>query len=72
MAKTKEPTFEEQLAMLEEVVDTLEKGELPLEQSLEAYKKGNALVKSLRSQLEGAQKQLKILSSDENGENENA
>lgn len=58
------PTFETALAELEKIVATMEEGQMPLEQSLAAYKRGAELLKICQAQLHDAQQQVKIL---ENG-----
>jgi exodeoxyribonuclease VII small subunit len=58
---TKTPTFESSLAELEEIVAEMEAGQLPLEKSLAAYKRGAELLKFCQSALQDAQQQVKIL-----------
>ena len=58
------PTFETALAELEKIVEAMEEGQMPLEQSLAAYKRGAELLKVCQAQLQDAQQQVKIL---ENG-----
>jgi exodeoxyribonuclease VII small subunit len=58
------PTFETALAELEKIVEAMEEGQMPLEQSLAAYKRGAELLKFCQAQLHDAQQQVKIL---ENG-----
>jgi len=55
------PTFESALAELENIVTRMEGGQLPLEQSLTAYKRGAELLKFCQAQLADAQQQVKIL-----------
>ena len=57
----KPPTFESALAELEEIVSDMEAGQLPLEKSLAAYKRGAELLKFCQSALQDAQQQIKIL-----------
>ena len=57
----KAPTFEAALAELEQVVADMEAGQLPLEESLAAYKRGAELLQQCRSRLEDAQQQVRIL-----------
>jgi len=59
--KSQQQTFETALAELERIVDGMEAGELPLEQSLAAYKRGAELLKFCQSALAEAQQQVKIL-----------
>ena len=56
-----ETTFEAALAELETIVETMESGELPLEESLTAYKRGVALVKAAHARLAAAEEQVKVL-----------
>ena len=57
----KPPTFESSLAELEEIVAEMEAGQLPLEKSLAAYKRGAELLKFCQGALHDAQQQVKIL-----------
>ncbi len=57
----KTPTFESALAELEEIVSDMEAGQLPLEKSLAAYKRGAELLKFCQGALQDAQQQVKIL-----------
>ena len=64
MPKTKQQTFETALAELESIVASMEAGQLPLEQSLAAYKRGAELLKYCQSALAEVQQQVKILEAD--------
>jgi exodeoxyribonuclease VII small subunit len=68
MAKSRAATppkdYESALAELEAVVSEMESGQLPLEASLTAYKRGAELLQYCRQQLADAEQQVKIL---ENG-----
>ena len=64
MPKTKPQTFESALAELEKIVASMEAGQLPLEQSLAAYKRGAELLKYCQSALAEVQQQVKILEAD--------
>ena len=57
----KPPSFEAALAELEEIVSDMEAGQLPLEKSLAAYKRGAELMKFCQNALQDAQQQVKIL-----------
>lgn len=48
-------TFEEQVGQLEQLVARLERGELPLAESLAAFQKGMQLVQACEKQLELAE-----------------
>jgi exodeoxyribonuclease VII small subunit len=54
-------SFETALAELEAMVANMEAGELTLEQSLAAYKRGAALLQYCQSALKEAQQQVKVL-----------
>jgi exodeoxyribonuclease VII small subunit len=56
--------YESALAELEAIVTDMESGQLPLEASLAAYKRGAELLQYCRQQLAAAEQQVKIL---ENG-----
>ncbi|MGN0859948.1 MAG: exodeoxyribonuclease VII small subunit [Stenotrophomonas sp.] len=53
--------FEQSLQELEQLVATLEGGELPLEQSLSAYERGVALYRQCQQALEQAQLRVNLL-----------
>lgn len=55
------PTFESALAELESIVARMEGGQLALEPSLAAYKRGAELLKFCQAQLADAQQQVKVL-----------
>jgi exodeoxyribonuclease VII small subunit len=58
---SKSPTFESALAELENIVATMEAGQLPLEQLLSAYKRGAELLQFCQQALQDAQQQVSIL-----------
>jgi exodeoxyribonuclease VII small subunit len=53
--------FEEALAELESIVDTLEKGDLTLEQSLAAFERGVKLTRTCQKALDKAEQKVRIL-----------
>ena len=53
--------YESALAELEAIVAEMESGQLPLEASLTAYKRGAELLHYCRQQLTDAEQQVKIL-----------
>jgi exodeoxyribonuclease VII small subunit len=55
------PTFEAALTELEELVARMEGGQLPLKESLEAYKRGAELVTQCQASLKDAQAQVDVL-----------
>jgi exodeoxyribonuclease VII small subunit len=62
-----EKKFEIALARLEEIVQDLEKGELPLEQSLKLFEEGVKLARICTSRLEDAERKVEILLKDKTG-----
>jgi len=63
----KKQTFEDQLSSLENIVENLENGDLPLEDSLAQFEKGVKLTRDCQKLLDKAQQKVAILSQD--GEN---
>lgn len=61
-------SFEEALARLEELVNRLEEGNLPLEESLKLFAEGISLTKKCNKHLEQAEKQISILLEDDKGQ----
>lgn len=71
MQKPPEPTledaqagFEQALAELEAIVQRMEDGQLPLEESLSAYQRGTELVKYCEGRLAEAQARIAVLEGD--------
>jgi len=54
-------TFESALAELESIVERMEGGELPLKQSLAAYKRGAELLQFCQAALKDAQQEVLVL-----------
>ena len=54
-------SFELAMAELEQLVEKMESGALPLEASLDAYKRSAELVKYCAAQLERVEQQVKLL-----------
>jgi exodeoxyribonuclease VII small subunit len=59
--------FEDALAELEGLVQRLEKGELPLEDSLAAFERGMALVRQLGDRLTQVEERVDVLLRSETG-----
>jgi exodeoxyribonuclease VII small subunit len=59
--KTSSPNFEASLQELERIVKELEKGDLPLEQSLSLFEAGMRLSAECKRQLEEAESRVEIL-----------
>lgn len=64
----KEKTFEESLNALEEIVQRLERGDVPLEEALAAFQEGMALSKQCQGTLEKAEKTLTKMMTENNEE----
>ena len=58
---SKNPTFESALAELEQIVATMETGQLPLEQLLSSNKRGVELLQFCQNALQDAQQQVRAL-----------
>ena len=67
MTTTETPSFEAALKQLEEVVQKLEKGELPLEESLKLYEQGLRLTRLCHGKLEEAEGRIELLVKDARG-----
>ncbi|MCX8129030.1 MAG: exodeoxyribonuclease VII small subunit [Clostridia bacterium] len=63
----KNKSFEDAINELEEVVEKLEKGELPLDESIEVFQKGIELSKYCSKRLDEVEKKITLLVEDENG-----
>ena len=62
MSKNTQPaSFEQALAELEALVSQMESGQLPLEQSLAAYKRGAELLQYCQKSLADVEQQVRIL-----------
>ena len=68
MTNANEPTFEQALAQLEQIVQKLERGELPLEESLKLYEDGVRLSRLCHRKLEEAEGKIEMLVKDARGE----
>jgi exodeoxyribonuclease VII small subunit len=55
-------TFESKLDRLKDIVDRLERGDLPLEEGVSLYKEGLTLAKACGKQLESARNEVKVVS----------
>lgn len=65
---TKKLSFEQSLARLDEIVRHLEKGDLPLKESLSLFEEGTALIKNCGTMLDDAEQQVVKLKKGENRE----
>lgn len=68
--KTEEPqvkTFEASLEALEQIVRELERGDLPLEKSLELFEQGIRLSRECQERLTQAERRIEVLVRDNQG-----
>ncbi len=61
------PKFEKALARLETIVTELERGELPLDESLKIFEEGIKLSKTCLKVLDDAERKVEILVKDSDG-----
>ena len=64
----KNATFEENMQRLEQIVRAMERGDVPLEESLKLFQEGTKLVESCGKLLDEAELLVKKISTDGNGE----
>ncbi|MER3427352.1 MAG: exodeoxyribonuclease VII small subunit [Pyrinomonas sp.] len=63
----KEVDFETALAQLEQIVRELERGDLPLEKSLELFERGVRLSRECQERLNEAERRIEMLLQDADG-----
>lgn len=68
MGASNEITFEKALSRLEAVVNRLESGDLPLEESLRLFEEGVHLSKLCTERLEEAERRIALLVKNDRGE----
>lgn len=61
-------SFEASMQRLEEIVRTMERGELPLDQSLKLFEEGTSLVRSCGTMLDAAEMKIVKLMKGPDGE----
>ncbi len=59
--ETKEMTFEQAMSRLEQIVKTLENGQVPLEDLIKLFDEGTALVKLCTQRLDKAEEKVRLL-----------
>ena len=64
MSNSKKPCFESQIEALEDIVNSLEKGDLSLNDSLSQFEKGIKLTKDCQNMLNQAEKKVMQLTED--------
>ena len=61
-------SFEHTLKMLEDIVDELEKGDIPLEKAVKKFEEGMKLSNQCTEMLEETQRKITLLVKKENGD----
>ena len=60
-------TFEENMQRLEQIIRAMERGDVPLEESLKLFQEGTELVKNCGKLLDNAELQVKKIMADSEG-----
>jgi exodeoxyribonuclease VII small subunit len=66
--KTSKHTLEQSLKRLEEIVNLMEQGEVPLDEAVELYEEGIGIAKECAEKLKATDLKIKKLSKDINGQ----
>lgn len=66
----KKPDYEKSMLRLEEIVELLESGELPLEESMKLFEEGTKLSAECYETLKNAEQKIALLSETENKEDD--
>ena len=64
----KEPSFEQAIDKLEDLIEQIESGEVGLEQAIAQYEQGQALIKRCRGILDKAERRIAELTEDADGQ----
>ena len=70
MAEKKPVDLEKSLAQLEELVEELESGDLPLEKAMKKFEQGVKLTRNCQAALKDAEQKVEILLESAGGEDE--
>lgn len=62
--------FEQAITELTSIVDKIEQGEVPLQDSLNQYEAGMTLIKHCRTLLHDAEARIEVISKQDDGEDE--
>ncbi len=68
MTRKKSDLFEEALKKLQNIVEKLEKGDLPLEEAMECFSEGIRTAQFCHGKLEEAENKVRTLLKDQQGE----
>lgn len=61
-------TFEENMQRLEQIVRAMERGDVPLEESLKLFQEGTELIRTCGKLLDNAELQVRKIMTDVNGD----
>lgn len=64
----KEPSFEQSIDKLEDLIEQIESGEIGLEQAIAQYEQGQSLIKRCRGILDKAERRITELTQDADGQ----
>lgn len=70
MATKKKLTFEQQLESVEALIDQMEGGALPLEESMKRYEEGIAMLTAMEKELQQATQRLTVIRQKADGADE--
>lgn len=65
--KSDEPSFEDAMQRLDEIVAGMEDSELSLEEMISTYEEGVSLLKLCRQRIDGARRRVEVISADLEG-----
>lgn len=68
MSRKKSDLFEDALKKLQDIVEKLEKGDLPLEEAMECFSEGIKTAQFCHGRLEEAENKVRMLLKDQQGE----
>ncbi len=65
--KTGEPSFEQSMERLDEIVSSMENERMSLEEMVHSYEEGVALLRSCRQRIDAARRRVEIITADLDG-----
>lgn len=63
-AKSDEPSFEDAMQRLDEIVSAMESDKMPLEEMIHRYEEGVVLLKACRQHIETARRRVELITQD--------
>jgi len=67
MSAKKQPTYEENVRQLEQIVQSLERGDLPLDEALKLFETGTKLIRASTKLLDTAEQKVVTLIQNDDG-----